>query len=241
MMNGRTYLSVCLATSIFCYSTAFSASLTFVEKTRLIFNASGTSVGFPVKNDTSNRYLVKAAVRHEEKNAPASTTSHFLVLPEVMVLEPGKHQMLRVVRVSGDFPKDRESVFFLNGHFVPEAKKTRPTDSLMNLAVSLNIKMFYRPHNIIDDDAVKKVAPTLKFDIKSNYLTVRNPSPYYVTFGSLAVDGVSLDQHQLKKMVAPFASTDYAISIPGGTVKKIQWTLIDEYGNRTKESILKTE
>ena len=240
-MYGRTFLSVCLATSIICFSPAYSASLTFVEKTRLIFNASGSSVGFPIKNDTLQRYLVKAAVRSEDNHSPGTVSPHFLVLPEVLVLEAGKHQMLRVVRVSGNFPNDRESVFFLNGHFVPEVNKTTSKDSAMNLAVSLNVKMFYRPQSIIDDHAIKKVATSLDFDAGENRLTVRNTSPYYVTFGMLSVNGVKINPHQLKKMVAPFATTDYEITLPKGSSKTIRWALIDEYGNWTKELVLNAE
>ena len=239
-MDGRTLFSVCFAISVFSFTTANSASLTFVEQTRLIFNANTNAASFPIKNDTDRRFLVKASVLDISGDSPGQPNSDFLVLPEVLVLRPGKHQQLKVVRVSGNFPKDRESAFFLNGYFIPEEKKSS-TDSTVNLAVSLNVKMFYRPVDIIDNQAIRKVSPLLEFGFKPGYLIVRNPSPYHLTFAKLAVNGVELSSSQLKQMVKPFACADYEISLYNTGEKEISWVLIDEYGNGTQESFKKTK
>lgn len=233
-MMKRLFKVIVLAVSFFAIS-AHAESLTFVEYTRLIFNGTQKAVSFPLKNDTTFHYLVKGSVRNLQGNEPGPTSQDFLVLPEVLLLEPGKHQELRIVRIGGQYPTDRESVFFVNGVFVPE-KHNQSTTGL-NLAISLNVKMFYRPESIIDKAAIKQVAKQLKFTLTPQQLHVQNPTPYYATFSALSVDSYSLKNEQLKVMVPPFGESHYSIQGIGLKTGKISWSLIDEWGNDTEMQV----
>lgn len=227
----KRMIKVLVVAVSFSALSAHGESLTFVKYTRLIFNGTQKAVSFPLKNDTSSNYLVKGSVRNLEGNEPGTTNQDFLVLPEVLLLKPGKHQELRIVRVGGQYPKDRESVFFVNGVFIPEKQKQQtPT---LNLAISLNVKMFYRPESIIDRDAIKQVAKQLKFKLTPQKLHVQNPTPYYATFSALSVDSYSLKSEQLTVMVPPFGESKYSIQGINSESGKISWSLIDELGNDT--------
>lgn len=221
-----------IAVSLFA-SFASAESLTFVKYTRLIFNANQKAISFPLKNDTASYYIVKGGVRNLQGNDPGKVTQDFLVLPEVQLLEPGKHQELRIVRVGGQYPTNRESVFFVNGFFIPE-NKTNQSDSTLNLAISINVKMFYRPESIIDKEAIKKVAKQLKFTLTPRQLCVQNPTPYYATFSTLSIDTYSLNNEQLKVMVPPYGESYYPIGAISSKAVKISWSLIDELGNNTE-------
>ena len=219
----------------FSSSMAYSESLTFVKYTRLIFNSTQKAISFPLKNDTSTYYLVKGSVQNILDNEPGSTTQDFLVLPEVLLLKPNEHQELRIVRASGQYPSDRESVFFVNGVFIPANQNQ--LISTLNLAISINIKMFYRPEAIIDNEAIKRVASQLKFTLMPQQLRVQNPTPYYATFSSLSIDDYSLGHEQLKVMVPPYSESYYPINAVGLESAKISWSLIDELGNDTDKIV----
>lgn len=70
MIDRRTVILVCLVILPTLYFSTQAASLTFAESTRLIFNATQSSVGFPVKNDTDLHYLVKGSVFEMKDNRP---------------------------------------------------------------------------------------------------------------------------------------------------------------------------
>ena len=215
--------------------SAHAESLTFVKYTRLIFNGTQKAVSFPLKNDTRSYYLVKGSVRNFQGHEPGNTTQDFLVLPEVLLLEPSAHQELRIVRVGGKYPTDRESVFFVNGVFVPENQNQ--STSALNLAISINVKMFYRPESIVVKEAIKQVASQLKFTLTPRQLRVQNPTPYYATFSSLSIDTYSLGNEQLKVMVPPYGESNYSIQDVSIESGKVTWSLIDELGNDTEKMV----
>ena len=229
----KHWVKVFIVAVSFCALTAHSESLTFVKSTRLIFNGNQRAVSFPLKNDTTSHYLVKGSVQNLVGHQPGDVNHNFLVLPEVLLLEPGKHQELRVVRVGGKYPQDRESVFFVNGVFVPE--KQDQTSALLSLAISLNVKMFYRPPEIIDESAVKEVAKQLIFEASTKQLKVRNPTPYYATFSNLTFASYSLSNEQLKEMVPPYGEAVYSIKGIEKGLNNLSWSLIDELGNDTEK------
>ena len=232
---NKHWIKVFIVTVSFCLQAAHSESLTFVKSTRLIFNADQRAIPFPLKNDTDSHYLVKGAVLNLNGHQPGDVNRHFLVLPEVQFLEPGNHRELRVVRVGGTYPQDRESVFFVNGVFIP--KSANQSVSALNLAISINVKMFYRPEAIVDKNAIKRIAKRLQFELTPRQLRVQNPTPYYATFSALSVDSSSLTNEQLKVMVPPFGESRYAVHGVDVETAKVSWSLIDELGNDTERMV----
>ncbi len=231
----KRIIKLFVVTVSFSALSAHAESLSFVKYTRLIFNGTQNAVSFPLKNDTNSHYLLKGSVRTIQGNNPGSTTQDFLVLPEVMLLEPGVHQELRIVRVGGQYPSDRESVFFVNGVFVPENQNQ--STSALNLAISINVKMFYRPEPIVVKEAIKQVASQLKFTLTPQQLRVQNPTPYYATFSSLSIGTYSLGNEQLKEMVPPYGESYYSIQDVSFKSGKVTWSLIDELGNNTEKMV----
>ena len=220
-----------VAASFFALS-ASAQSLSFVKYTRLIFDGSQKAISFPIQNDTNAYYLATGRVRKVQENQPGDLTPDFMVLPEVLLLKPGEHQALRVVRVGGQYPSDRESVFFVSGVFVPE--KQSETNASLNVALEVNVKMFFRPDSLLKKGAIKHVAEQLIFALGPKELRVQNPTPYYATFSSLSVNEKALNHEQLTMMVPPFGESRYSIKEIGSAKNGvINWSLIDELGNDT--------
>lgn len=233
MIDRRTVIPVCLVILPTLYFSTQAASLTFAESTRLIFNATQSSVGFPVKNDTDLHYLVKGSVFEMKDNRPGGGSSHFWVLPELIRIDPGQHQMLRVVLIAGELPQDRESVFFVNGHFIPASQRPTGSDSPLNLSFSINVKLFYRPKGLVDMMAIKKIAPQVSFSVNDHELTAYNSSPYWLTFQTLRYGDAPVNSDDIRKMVPPFGQETYFVSPSDLNNQIVEWSLVDEFGNGT--------
>lgn len=227
-------LKVCLATLFLTTTQNSWASLTFVESTRLIFDGNKKAAIFPVKNRSNLNYLLKASIFNAKENGrPGLLNKDFIVLPEVLMLKPNSSQYLRILRVAGQYPTDRESVFFINGFYLPE--QTQKTKTTLNLAMSINVKMFYRPEAIKDQEAIKRVSSSLSYRLEKSHLIVTNPSPYFLTFHSLSIGKHSFSDDQLIPMIPPFGEKRYTIDGLAQGEHKVSWSLIDEFGNKTDD------
>ncbi|WP_235424220.1 fimbrial biogenesis chaperone [Citrobacter koseri] len=200
-------------------------------------------------NGTQNVYLVQSrvypadgvtgypvGVKGGKQVVKASVP--FLVTPPLKRLDPGSILQLRVLptRVSG-LPKDRESLYFLSAKAIPSTpeKGSEKEGISITMALDQNIKLFWRPAGLsataIFDGEVAKM---LRFSADGDGLLVTNPTPYFVTFGSLSVNGVEPDPETLRRMVPPKGTQHYVLKKGAKLSGKVEWALIDEYGLSTQ-------
>lgn len=140
----------------------------------------------------------------------------FLVTPPLYRQDQGKN-MLRIVRVGGQLPTDRESVYWLNVKAIPAVSPLLKGKNTLQFAYVLRIKLFYRPEGITGDAG--SAYKNLTFTRKGNILTARNPTPYYITLNTLTVGGAEVKD--TTPMVPPLGEQQYTLpaSASGGTVK----------------------
>lgn len=197
----------------------------------------GASVA--VTNNTDNVYLMQARIQKADAatglpvETPAGTPPPpFVVLPPLKRTDAHSELPLRImVTPDNALPKNRESVFFLTVKAIPSVAP--PTDKEKGqgrviLALANSIKLFYRPAGL-KDAALADVAKTLTVQRSGSEIKVTNPSPYYITFSSLSVNGKAVDNAALAAMVPPYGARAYPLPA-GVSVGKVSWRLIDEYG-----------
>jgi len=206
-------------------------------------------------NNSDNTYLVQSRIwpaegasgfplaRDGDKKAPVP----FLVTPPLKRLDAWSTMQLRILVTPGNhLPADRESLFFFASKAIPSeapAAPVRPVDDTgsharMSMALQSFIKLYYRPaglkpHAIFDGDVAPKVSVSRAAD---NRLRVTNPTPYYLTFGVLTVDGKDVGAQARRAMVPPKGTSDYPM--PAGVKARdgvVTWRLIDEFGLVTDE------
>ena len=121
--------------------------------------------------------------------------------PPLFVLKPDKNTKIRINRVGGSLPADRESLFILNVAALPTLENSHSvkTDNQLQIAVRNRMKIFYRPSNLSEDPNMSY--QKLRWARKNEIVTVYNPGPRYVTLYNLHVDGKVIDGG----MVAPFS------------------------------------
>ncbi|EOF5099664.1 fimbrial chaperone [Salmonella enterica] len=209
-----------LPVALFFY-TAQSLAGIVVGGTRVIFPGSAADTTISVYNkETTLPYLIQVWVdpfNKDDKSKPP-----FTVIPPVSRLEPGQEKVLRIVKVAGELPKDRESVFWLNVKNIPPSSDKKDTSTL-EIAIKTRIKLFWRPATItlIPEKAVAKV----KWHKQGNKLVVENPNPIHINVMDVIVDGKDVPLN----MIRPFETL--TLALPAGVSgHSLVWRFINDYG-----------
>lgn len=197
--------------------------------TRVIFTEKDREGSISFKNTGTAPYVVQAwSDAGEGRNK-----TPFVVTPPLSRLDPGRENILRILRAPAALPADRESVFWLNVKEIPEKSSE---EDVLQVAVRTRIKLFYRPSGLPGKAAEAKdqLQWAVAADGKgSAVLRVANPTPYHVTLTTLHISG---DQQQVidADMVAPFGELAYpltALKVPQEV--QVAFSTVNDYGGET--------
>nr|WP_228011673.1 fimbria/pilus periplasmic chaperone [Enterobacter asburiae] len=190
--------------------------------TRVIYPQGDKQISLPITNSSeSTDFLIQSWIN----NPDGIKSSDFILTPPLFVIHPKKENILRIMYVGPDLPKDRESVFYLNSKAIPSVDKSKLSGNNLQIATQSVIKLFVRPKNLPTPsiDAPK----TLRCQVSGGKVTLTNPSPYYVTLVKFYSGGTKLPN----SMVAPKGSL--AVDIPGGKSGQITFQTLNDYGANT--------
>ena len=202
--------------------------------TRVIVRENQRETSLPVQNTSNAPFVVQSWVDEGE----GKNKTPFVVTPPLQRLDPGKENILRILRVPGALPTDREALFWLNVKEIPEKSKE---ENVLQIAVRTRIKLFYRPASLTGSaiDARTQLQWAVGAAEKGGaVLKVGNPTPYHITLSSMKVNGGQ--QEISPQMVAPFGE----IALPLTAVKSPQevqfnFTTINDYGSETQEETVR--
>ena len=202
--------------------------------TRFAYPENKSSISVELKNTSDRDMLVKVAVSPDDarqltgtvESLPSFSGTVFIATPPLFVLKPDKNTKIRINRVGGSLPADRESLFILNVAALPSLENSHPTktDNQLQIAVRNRMKIFYRPSNLSEDPNMSY--QKLRWVRKNEIVTVYNPGPRYVTLYNLHVDGKVMDGG----MIAPFSHRQQSWCKSQG-VCEIAWQTLDVYNN----------
>ncbi|WON78984.1 molecular chaperone [Serratia sp. UGAL515B_01] len=189
-----------------------------VGGTRLIYGESRREVSLSVSNSDIHPYLIQSWVENLDRG---SGKSPFLVTPPLFRLDGNQQDLLRVVR-TGDLPKDRESLFWLNVKSIPSTSE-RDSVNTLQIAVKTRIKLIYRPKTL--KGVPEDMADKLSWNLSDNKLTVYNPTPFVMNFNRVKVGNAEVKD---VTYVLPMSSATFkAPSVGNGP---LSWNLITDYG-----------
>ncbi|ALP41373.1 molecular chaperone [Aeromonas schubertii] len=164
-------------------STALDASAAIVlDRTRAIYPGGAKSISLNIKNENQKLpYLAQAWI---EDTRGQKITSPFVVLPPVQRVDANQKSIVRIASVPDveKLPKDRESIYYFNLREIPPKSDK---SNVLQIAVQSKIKLFYRPEAIVPErNAVWQ--DQVVITKQGSGLKVENPTPYYITYVSLA-------------------------------------------------------
>lgn len=206
----------------------------------------GAEVG--VINNSENVYLLQSRtfIADGDSGLPLHKSTDkppFIVTPPLSRLDKNSSQSLRIfVTPNNNMPTDRESLFYLMAKAIPsnpekiESDKYSVKKPQLLLALEQYVKLYYRPaslnaHAILDGE----VSGKLRFSLKNGRLHVLNPTPYYITFGLLEVNGKTVESSEMRKMVSPKSQQDYLVPA-GSRGGSVEWQIINEFGSMTDKA-----
>lgn len=187
--------------------------------TRVIYHGDKKETSLSVKNPDKLSYLIQSWVDSSESE---SGKAPFIITPPLFRLGGTEENTLRIVRTGGNFPEDRESMFWMNIKTIPASEKQDNANTLQ-IAIKTRIKLIYRPQTLTA--MPETLAKKLTWQRIGQKLTVTNPTPYYMNF-SLVKVGNSMVKDAT--YVAPMSSSTF--SIPAQATGQVNWTLISDFG-----------
>lgn len=202
-----------------------------LDRTRVIYPSGETSVSINVENENKELpFLAQVWVADENHQ---KITAPLVALPPLQRLEPGGRSVIRVAKTVGadKLPQDRESLFHLNMREVPPKSKK---NNVMQLALQIQLKLFYRPEAIILPKA-QVWQEKMVFTKNGSGFAIENPTPFYITLSAISREGQQATGSVLAgfkpvmlapKSTQPMTLTD---SLPDSFVV----TYIDDYGSHT--------
>lgn len=213
------FTSVCI-TACLLGITSTSWAGVVVGGTRVVYDGSKKEASISVMNpEKITPYLIQSWV--EDASISSTKKAPFIMTPPLFRLDAGQENVLRIIRTGGQFPENKESVFWLNIKSIPASEKT--DDNQLQISVKTRIKLFYRPAGL--PSSAGEAYKALKFSRTGNQLTVNNPTPYHVSFHR-----VSVGEKEIKDagMVSPQSSLTW--TLPAGASGAVSWQSINDFG-----------
>lgn len=197
--------------------------------TRIVFDGNKRDASISVGNTTAQPYAVQTWINTEADDN--STATPFVATPPLFRLDPRKEQMVRIQKVPGTLPEDRESVFYFNAQEIPVAGKAG--ENTLKIAMRTRIKLFYRPAGLQGNplEALPQLRWSLAQEQGKSVLVVNNPSAFHVSFiGVKVIAGAQTVEVEEPKMVAPMSSQRYALPGFSGRSGDVLFSAINDYG-----------
>ena len=207
-----------------------------LSSTRVIYEESLHEKTIKAVNRGTSPVLIQTWIDDGRENTPPDQLNvPFMVTPPVGRLDPKHEQIIKITSLNNNFPKDRESVYWLNVMEIPAKAKNTTNVNILQVAFRTRIKLFWRPDGLKGTypEAMEKLQWKLTNDNGKYVAIASNSTPYYI---SLSKADVTSKGHSWKinvKMIPPFGKETLEIEkmtnlSPNAEIKYIA---IGEQGN----------
>lgn len=201
--------------------------------TRVVLSQDKNVVSLPVISAGDDPvYLIRARVT--STLADEQSVKAFMLTPPLFRLDQGARNEIRIaVADPQQLARNRESLFYLKVSGIPSTNPLNRKGSMgytsgrMLIGTGNIIKLFYRPHGIGRPDS--SVWQQMQFSRVPGGVQITNPTPWYINFSSLNIDGhpVSFGGAQMQ-VLPPFGKQVYLVR--GELKKRATWQVLDDDG-----------
>jgi P pilus assembly chaperone PapD len=230
MMKHTVMLTVVLGACLMVSTAIAGDGGVGFSRNRLIYPASQKAIKITVSNHGDSPYLVQAGVYGDPVK---KVSAPFVVTPPLFRLEGNSQNDIRIVAAGASLPLDRESVFYFRGTVIPgggESDSKEGVSATLSIAMRSVMKLFWRPEGL--KPSAQDAPGKMQFIREAKGVRVKNPTPYYQSFASLAFDGKTQDLDRVASMVEPFSEQLFAST---GPVSKVTWQVMNDFGGTTNE------
>jgi len=223
MKHSSFTFGACTTLAALTFFSAPASASSVISGTRVIYPSDSKEVSVKITNNGASPVLLQSWIDNGDQNArPSSIKVPFVLTPPMNRVDGGKGQTLRISYSGGSLPMDKESVFWLNVLEVPAKNKAKAEENTLQMAFRSRIKLFYRPAGLQGN--ANDAASSVTWSARGGSIEANNPTPYYVNFVNLQINGKSVDG----AMVAPRSSM--SVSLPGSAGSKLTGGYVNDYG-----------
>ena len=195
-------------------------------------------VTYTLTNNTPSAYLLQVRIlpwdndvaEHSEDKQGADEDENktaFIALPPLQRFEAGETLTLRIRQKHNVLVQDRESIALLELTAIPaQSSETKKDNDGLVMAIQNNLKLFYRPTGL-PVHSLEKIEQQLQFQKTQTGITIKNPTPFFITFNALSVGKTDLDLSQ-QRMIPPFGEQSWVMD--ADQANDVHWQLITDNG-----------
>ena len=212
-----------------------------IKATRVLIEGKQRQSFWTVKNHAKHSYAFTISTYDTNEQLVQSERSrNFIVTPPTGLLNPNEEKTFRIVRVGDDLPSDRESLALLKLKLLPSGQQSKQSNQArVQGLMSIYLKLFYRPENIVKDSAIELATGQLKATCHDSLISIQNPSPYWLTLDSFKIDHRDVFSQQRKApMIGPYAQWFQSVS---HCPRQVKVSTIQENGFPTEFQQLQVE
>lgn len=195
-----------------------------IKGTRVIYPQNSKQENVYVGNSSStDSFLVQSWV--EDKNG--NKVQDFIVTPPLYLSGPKNENVLRLIKIKGNLPTDRETLYFLIVKAIPSVdNKDNAGKGVLRVAAATKIKLISRPNKL--KNLASDAPSQLTFKRQEGYLEINNPTPYFITITEISSGKTSLGS----TMIEPKSQKKIILKV--ALANSINFQTIDDSGAVTK-------
>ncbi|EMN0828564.1 molecular chaperone [Providencia rettgeri] len=226
---------ICFLLIIFSFSV-YSKSI--VSGTRLIFDGSKNEATINVSNTGNIPALIQSWIDEgDDKIEPSKINVPFIIPNAMVTLSPDESFSIRVFKKKDidQYPKDRESLFYLNVVDIPPKPENLKdgSNALIQFVVRSRIKLIYRPSGLSGNANLALGDLNMNFD--GNYLVISNPTPFFININD--IKDIETKNRVFDSIVIPPFSNKNKIKLNNKS-RKISITALNDLGARVEREII---
>lgn len=216
---AKTFFSLMLI-----LSTCNQAMAAFVlNGTRFIYEEGKKSISFEVSNQSGETYGGQVWI----DNTNQGDGVYMVPSPAFFKIGAKQKQIVRIMKVSDDLPKDRESLFWLNTQEVPQKPKSSD-GNVLAIAMDTQVKLLYRPKSLIGKRENQE--SFIRIIERDGKTFLKNPTPYYFAIIKIKENGkeVKLSPSVLTDIaqLAPMSEVNIGVKLKGN----ISFDAVNDWG-----------
>ncbi|HGN0870297.1 P pilus assembly chaperone PapD [Providencia alcalifaciens] len=196
--------------------------------TRIIYNSNYPSAEIQVENPQEYPILIQSEVFDEDKHNKAP----FIVTPPLLKLDEKQKVTLKIIKKNAEINMNQESLYWFCVKGIPpldniDKENHHKSELNVNLSISSCNKLIYRPS--ILSGTPENDAGKISWRKEGNKLIVSNPTPYYMNFYSIFINGHEVSRDKID-YISPYSNQE--VMLP--KAKRVEWKVITDYGGESQ-------
>lgn len=201
----------------FAFSSVKGQSTFGIAETKIIMDKNRSA--YNINNtDTKRSWLVQSWVEEYSEQK----TKKILSTPSIFRVNPNSSYRVNLTK-AGELPDDRESVFWVVAHSVPEHGDKLP-ENRINIAYRFKSLLIYRPHKISGEKF--NTNKIMWYQSNGSEVEISNETPFAVTMTKITINGkdIKLDDN----LIMPFSKRKIKHKSHSGD--KVTFSFKNDYG-----------